>query len=72
MLTSAIPDDDCPFGVAAMPRRRVEPCPNCSSTATSVNYGQVDDDKNLPEPVKAGKLPAYCETCGHQFFGSWI
>lgn len=67
-------DDDCPFGYGpeAGTSRQVEPCQKCRSTATSVDYGVVDDDNNLPEPVKAGKLPAYCTTCGHHFFGDWV
>lgn len=51
--------------------RHPEPCPNCGSHNTTVAYGVVDDDANLPEEVKAGKLPIHCYACGKDFYGNW-
>lgn len=65
-------DDDCPFGDVGGPRRQVERCPRCNSADTTVDYGPVDDDECLPEPVKAGKVPAVCGACRHQFYGNWL
>lgn len=61
----------CPFGASSEPSRRPESCPRCGSAATSVDYGSVDDDNQIPAAVKAGKIPAYCESCGHHFYGNW-
>lgn len=53
------------------PRRRPEPCHRCRSSNTTVDYGQVDDDDNLPEPVRGGSIPIVCGDCGHSFYGNW-
>lgn len=65
------PEDDCPFGPSDGPRREPEPCPRCGNAGTVVDYGAVDDDRNLPPEVQAGMIPIFCSDCGKSFYGNW-
>lgn len=60
-----------PFDGGDLICRKPDDCIRCGSSNTSVDYGTVDDDENIPEEVKSGGVPIICMDCGTGFIGNW-